>query len=475
MRKTDLSKWTLPLLVLVSGCEVGPTYRRPQVEVQAQFRDQSKAEAASFADQPWWAVFSDPVLKDLISQALEHNYDVRTAVQRVAEYRARAGIQEAALLPQFDLGAGVSRGRNSIYVPGGGATSNTINVQSSFSWELDLWGRLRRLNEASLAQYLATEETRRAVYLATTAQVAQAYFELRELDVQLQLAQTNVQAFQGTFDMFNRRFQGGVASALEVARAEAALGDAQGGIPDLERRIQAQENQLSFLVGRNPGPIPRGLSLDAQPLPPQIPAGLPSTLLERRPDLREAEQELVAANALVGVAQANYFPTLSLTGLLGGVSHNVVDLFGPGKDWALGPAVHFAPLQGMALKYQKAAAVAQWEQSKTHYEATVTGAFRDVSTLLTAYQKQAELEALRSHTVAAHQEAVRQATLRYRNGRSNYFEVLDAQQALFPAQTNLAQARLARLQTLVEFYKALGGGWNLKDPENPGAWAAPKP
>jgi len=472
-----LKRLVPPILFLLIGCEVGPTYQRPQVEVAGQFRDQAKAkaEAASFADQPWWEVFSDPVLKDLIGQALEHNYDVRTAVQRVAEYRARAGIERSDYYPVIDLGAGYTRGRNSDYVPGGGVTGSSVNAQASFSWELDLWGRLRRLNEASLAQYLASQDTRRGVYLATAAQVAQAYFELREMDARLEIARSNTQAFQETYDMFDRRFKGGAASALETARAMASLGDAEGVIPDLERQIGAQENLLSFLVGRSPGPIARGLGLDAQPLPPRIPAGLPSVLLERRPDLREAEQQLVAANALVGVAQANYFPTLSLTGLLGGYSHEVDELFGRGKEWSLGPVVNFAPLQGPRLKYQKAAAVAQWEQAKAHYEAAVNESFREVATLLTACQKLAELEALRTRTVTAHQESVRQANLRYTSGLANYFEVLEAQQDLFPAQNNLAQVRLSRLVTMVQFYKALGGGWNLKDPENPGAWAAPKP
>jgi multidrug efflux system outer membrane protein len=464
----------IPILFLLAGCEVGPNYKRPQVEVAGNFRDQSKAEAASFADQPWWEVFSDPVLKGLIGEALERNYDVRTAVQRVEEYRARAGIERSDYYPNINMGAGYMRGRSSDYVPGGGSTGNAINVQASFSWELDLWGRLRRLNEASLAQYLASQDTRRGVYLATAAQVAQAYFQLRELDARLDIARSNTRAFQETYDMFNRRFQGGVASALETARAQASLGDAEGVIPDLERQIGAQENLLSFLVGRNPGPISRGLGLDAQPLPPTIPAGLPSVLLERRPDLREAEQQLVAANAKVGVAQANYFPTLSLTGLLGGYSHEADELFGRGKEWSLGPVVNLAPLQGARLQYQKAAAVAQWEQARTQYEATVAGSFREVSTLLTAYQKLAELETLQTRTVAAHQESVRQATLRYSSGLANYFEVLEAQQELFPAQNNLAQAHLSRLVTLVQLYKALGGGWNLKDPGDPGAWAAPK-
>jgi len=475
MVRAASKRWVLPFLVLGVGCEMGPNYKRPQVEVTAVFRNQAQAEAVSFADQPWWEVFSDPVLKDLIGRALAQNYDVRTAVARVDEYRARAGIQSSAYLPTLNVGGGFSRGRNSDYVPGCGKTGSQVYAQAGFSWELDLWGRLRRLNEASLAAYLGSRDIRRGVYLATAAQVAQAYFELRELDARLEIARDTTRAFQETYDLFNRRFEGGASSGLETARAEAALADAAGAIPDLERQVAAQENLLSFLVGRAPGPIPRGSGLQAQPLPPKVPSGLPSALLERRPDVREAEQELVAANALVGVAQANYFPTLSLTGLLGGISPEANQLFGFGKDWSLGPALNFAPFQGLKLKDQKAAAVAQWEQARAHYEATVAGTFRELATLLSDSQKLAELETQKARSVAAYQAAVRMATERYTTGLSSYVEVLEAQQHLFPAQNSLAQVRLSRLVNTVQLYKALGGGWNLKDPGDPGAWTAPKP
>ena len=471
MRHARMKHMGIPALVLGLGCALGPDYKRPQVEVAPQFRDQAQAEAASYADQPWWEVFSDPALKALIAESLERNFDVRTAIQRVEEYRARAGIEHSDYLPTVTVGAGFSRGRNSDYVPGGGKTGDMVSAQAGFSWELDLWGRLRRLNEASLAQYLASQDIRRGVDLATTAQVAQAYFELRELDARLDIARAATKAFQDTYDLFERRFQGGASSGLETARAEAALADAAGFVPDLERQIRAQENLLSFLVGRAPGPIPRGSGLEAQPLAPRIPAGLPSALLERRPDVREAEQILVAANAEVGVAKANYFPTLSLTGLLGGLAPEANALFGPGKEWSLGPALTFAPLQGLRLKYQKAAAVAQWEQARTHYEAVVSGSFREVSTLLNAYQKLAELESQKARSVAAYQAAVHMATERFSNGLSSYIEVLEAQQQLFPAQNGLAQVRLARLVNAVQLYKALGGGWNLKDP---GAAAPPR-
>jgi outer membrane protein, multidrug efflux system len=462
-----MKRWVPLTVVLLAGCEVGPAYKRPAVEVSPAFTERAQAEAASFADQPWWEVFSDPVLKDLIRQALERNYDVRMAVQRVEEYRARAGIDRSAYYPVVEAGGGVAKGRSSDFVPGGGVTGHQVSAQAAFSWELDFWGKLRRMNEASRAQFLATQDARRGVYLSTAAQVAQAYFELRELDAQLEIARSTVKAYQETCDLFRRRFEVGIASALETTRAEGALADAASFVPDLERRIKAQENLLSFLVGRNPGPIPRGSELGAQPLPPRIPAGLPSSLLERRPDICEAEQVLASANALVGVAQANYFPSLSLTGLLGGIAPEVGQLFGRGKEWSLGASVYLPPLQGLKLKYQKEAAVAQWEQAKTRYEATVAGAFRDVSTLLTANEKLTELELQKARSVDAYRAAVGMATHRYTQGLSSYVEVLETQQQLFPAQNSLAQARFNRLLTMVQIYEALGGGWNVEDPVHP--------
>ena len=473
MRRAEVGRLAFVVLSLglLEGCLVGPDYRRPQVEATAQFRDQARAEAASLADQPWWEVFGDPVLKDLVALALEHNFDAREASWRVEEYRARAGVEGADYYPAFTPSAGVERGRLSTYQYGGGITGNELMVQVNLAWELDLWGRLRRLNEAAKAQYLGTQDARRGVFLATAAQVAQAYFELRDLDARLEIARATTQAFQGTFELFDRRFTGGAASALETARAGAARASAAAFIPDLERQIQAKENLLSFLVGRNPGPIPRGGALQDQPLPPAIPAGLPSALLERRPDLRAAEQQLVAANAMVGVAQANYFPVLSLTGYAGGLSPRASSLFGAGRQWVIGTALNGPVLQGARLKDQKAVAVAQWEQAKTRYEAAVTGAFGEVSSLLVAYQKLQEVEAQQDAAVTAYQEAVRLATLRYTAGLSSYMEVLEAQQQLFPAENSLAQVRRSRLVSLVQLYKALGGGWNVQDP----AWVAARP
>lgn len=470
MRRTLLPVFAL---LLAGGCAVGPAYKRPEPGSAAAFRGQAQAEAASLADQAWWEVFGDEALRVLIAESLEHNFDVRTAAWRVEEYRARAGIEGSGRLPTVTPSAVWDRGRQSAFAPDGGRTGAVWDVRASLSWELDLWGRIRRLNEAARAQYLGAREQRRGVHLTTLAQVAQAYFELRELDARLEIARSTRGAFQQTCDLFSRRLAGGTASALETNRAEAALAAASAAIPNLERQIQAQENLLAFLVGRPPGPILRGALLVEQPLPPRIPAGLPSALLERRPDLKASEQDLVAANAAVGVTMASYLPTLSLTGFLGGVAPHVADLFGSGRAWLVAPSLAGPSLQGLRLKHQKEARLAQWEQAKTRYQAAVTNAFAEVATTLTAYEKLAEVEQHQARAVAANREAVRLASLRYSTGLSSYLEVLDAQQQLFPAQNALSQVRLARLLALVQLYKALGGGWNLADPQRPPT-AAPR-
>jgi multidrug efflux system outer membrane protein len=463
---------------LAAGCAVGPGYKRPAVTVPEATRGQvGPAEAASLADQPWWEIFGDDSLKALIDEALRNNYDVRAAAWRVEEFRARAGIARSELFPQIGYQADWSRSRQSEFVQPGSRPVNLYDVNLGLSWEIDLWGRVRRLSEAALAQYLSTGEARRGVLLSVVSEVAQAYFELRELDEQLTIARRTTETFQGTYDLFNRQLAGGVTNQLVVSRAEAALGTAAAAIPNLERLIVAQENLLCFLVGRNPGPIPRGQSLTEQTLPPEVPAGLPSTLLvpaglpstllERRPDLRQAEQQLVAANANVGAAMASFFPTITLTGAFGGVSPQVSELFQAGKTWSVAAGLAGPLFQGLRIKNQYDVSVAQWEQAKVQYESAVTNAFGEVSTALVAHQKLAEVETQQTRTVIAYREAVRLANIRYLAGLSSYVEVLDAQQQLFPAENALAQARLSRLSNFVQLYKALGGGWNVADP----AWA----
>ncbi len=462
----------LVLAGLTAGCAMGPNYKRPPVTAPEATRGQvSTPEAASLADQPWWEVFGDDALKSLIDEALRSNYDVRAAAWRVEEFRARAGIARSELFPQVQYQGSWTRTRESALLTGGPNIPpfSYYDVNLGASWEIDLWGRIRRLSEAALAQYLATEEARRGVVLSVVAEVAQAYFELRTLDARLEIAKRTTEAFQGTYDLFSRQLSGGIASQLEVSRAEAALGTAAATIPDLERQIVAQENLLCFLLGRNPGPIPRGASLTEQRMPPDVPAGLPSALLERRPDVRQAEQQLVSANANVGAALASFFPTISLTGMFGAINTEVSDLFPAGKTWSFTAGLTGPLFQGLRLKNQYEANVALFQQAKALYESAVTNAFGEASTALVAHQKLAESEKQLDRSVNAYREAVRLANIRYVAGLSSYVEVLDAEQQLFPAENALAQLRFTRLANFVALYKALGGGWNIQNP----SWASP--
>ena len=455
--------------VLFAGCAVGPRYERPPVTAPEQARGQAgPPEAASLADQAWWQIFQDEALKSLIGEAIRNAYDVRLAAWRVEEARASAGVARSEFFPQVQAQGLWSRSRQSA---GSGFPPTPVNlydVNLGLSWEIDLWGRIRRLNEEALAQYLATEEARRGVLLSLVSSVATDYFQLRALDLELEIARRTKEAFQGTYDLFDRRLQGGTGSALDTSSAAASLASTAANIPNLERQIVAQENEIAFLLGRNPGPITRGAALNDQFLPPEIPAGLPSDLLERRPDLREAEQNLVAANANVGVAVANFFPAISLTGAFGGLAPQVSDLFGKGKTWSVGGGLLSPIFQGRRLKNRERAAVAQWEQAKVAYEQRVTGAFTEVSTALVAYLKLVEVEKEQAQAVSAYKEAVSLSSQRYLAGLSDYLEVLQAQQNLFPAENALAQTRFNRLATLVQLYKALGGGWKIPDQEWPG-------
>jgi len=459
------TRWLLVLPIVLAGCAVGPNYKRPTVTVPAEFREappSQAGEAASLSDQPWWEIFSDETLKSLIDEALRNNYDLRVASWRVQEFRARAGIVRSQFYPQIQYQADWSRSRESAFVePFGARPTNLHDVNLGLSWEIDLWGRIRRLSEASLAEYLSTEEARRGVLVSVVSETAQAYFELRELEERLGIARRTTEAFQGTSDLFNRQLSAGIASHLEVSRAEAAVGAAAATIPDLEQQIIAQQNLICFLIGRVPGPIPPGASLTQQPLPPDVPAGLPSTLLERRPDIRQAEQTLVAANAQVGAAKAEFFPKISLTGAFGGVSPQVSDLFAAGKTWSIAAGLAGPLFQGGRLKNQYDAQVAVFEQAKIQYESVVTRAFGEVSSSLAAYQKLAAAEKEQARSVAAYQEAVELANIRYVGGLSSYIEVLDAEQQLLPAENTLAQKRLARLTSLVALYRSLGGGWSI--------------
>jgi multidrug efflux system outer membrane protein len=463
-------------LGVLSGCAVGPNYQQPPVtapDVYYQVQG-PPAPAASLADQPWWEVFQDPVLVQLIDEALRSGYDVQLAAARVEEARARAGIARSEFFPSINYGGGWSRGRNSAEVfPYSKATGNLIDANVNFGWELDVWGRIRRLNEAAKAQYLASEDARRGVLLSLVSDVATTYFTLRGLDEELAITKETVAAFQETYDLFKRKLDEGAASALETSYAAAALYQVASQIPLFERQIEALENNLNLLLGRNPGPIPRGESLTSQPMPPDVPAGLPSELLQRRPDIRQAEQDLIASNALVGVAVANFFPTISLTGLFGAVSPDLDSFYPAGKTWQIAASLLGPLFQGGRLRSQYGVAYAQWEQQKVQYERTVTAAFAETTTVLYAREKLAEEVAELTKTVNEYREMVRLSTLRYNSGLSNYFEVLYAMQLLFPAEVSRTAARINLLNSYVNIYEALGGGWNLQpDDPNP-TWFSP--
>jgi outer membrane protein, multidrug efflux system len=473
MRKLAASAAALALL---TGCAVGPNYKQPPVTAPDVYRDVQgpPAPAASLADEPWWEVFKDPVLIQLIDQALADGYDVKIAAARVEEAAAQAGIARSQFFPQIDYAGQWSRGRNSVFVvPYTTATGNLNQVNVNFAWELDVWGRIRRLNESAKAQYLASEDARRGVLITLVSDVATNYFVLRGLDEQLAITKETVASFQETYDLFNRKLQEGAASALETSYAAAALGQVASQVPEIERQIEATENTLNLLLGHNPGPIPRGEVIEAQPMPPEIPAGLPSALLERRPDVRQAEQSLISANALVGVATANFFPQISLTGLFGAVSPDVSNLYPAGKTWTIAAGLLGPLFHGGQLRSEYDVAYAQWEQSKLQYEQTVTSAFSETTTQLYAREKiQATLAEL-TKTVDGYREMVRLSTTRYDSGLANYFEVLYAMQLLFPAEVARVLSQVNLMIDYANIYKALGGGWNVQpDDANP-TWLSP--
>src|SRR5215471_1649001 len=450
---------------LAAGCAVGPNYKKPDLPVPEKVRGSvTPAEAASLADAPWWEIFKDPTLEQLVDEALKTGYDIRLATARVEEARAAAGIARADFYPQIGYSAQFSRSRTSDFVTPGSTPINLHDVNLGATWEIDLWGRIRRSSEAALANYFATEEARRGVLLSLVSDTASDYFQLRQLDLRLEIAKRTETAFQETYDLFDRRLKAGMASALETASAEASLAVVAAVVPALETQITSLENSMALLLGRSPSEIPRGSALNDQFLPPDVPAGLPSELLRRRPDVREAEQNLIAANALVGVATANFFPTISLTGAFGAVSTEVSNLFPEGKAWSIAAGLTGPLFQGGRLKNQYDVRVAQWEEAKVQYERTVTNAFVEASSALVAHQKLSAAEREQQRAVNAFREAVTLSNQRYIAGFASYLDVLQAEQNLFPAENALAVLRFQRLANFVQLYKALGGGWNIEDP-----------
>ncbi|MEY2430275.1 MAG: outer membrane protein multidrug efflux system, partial [Verrucomicrobiota bacterium] len=462
-----------PLLLaclLLSGCAVGPNYHRPDAHVPQQFRLSSDpASTNSLADIPWWQIFNDPTLTNLIHIALTNNYDVRIAATRVEQSRALAVQTRSQYFPQAGYEASAYRGKNST---AGSATYGTNHsTANSFlgaldaSWEIDLWGRIRRLNESARAQFLASKEARRGVILSLITDVAQDYFRLLELDAELEIAERTTNAFSMSLKIFSQRRQGGIASKLETDRAEGALAAVAATIPDLRQRIRLLENDLNLLLGLGSGAVARTARLDDQSLPPAVPAGLPSALLERRPDIRQSEQLLRSANAQIGVSVAEFLPKIGLTALFGGASPELSAITTPASEvWSLGVAAT-GPLFTAGYHYGKyRQSVAAWEEAKLQYQQTALAAFHEVAGILFTRQRYEEARVERNRSVAAYEDAVKIATERYRAGHANYFEVLDVQQQLLPQENALAQTELNQFLIIVRLYQALGGGWNLPDP-----------
>ena len=454
---------TVTLSLLLCGCAVGPNYKRPAVDSPSNFRFASIESTNSFGDLPWWQVFKDDALQSLIREALTNNYDLKRAVARVEQARQQVTVARAPLFPQIGYGGDVGRGKNAVVnspTTLGGATESSAQINLNAVWEIDFWGRIRRLTEAARAQYLATDEARRGVTITLISDVATAYLTLLDLDRELEIQRAATNAYAGSYRIFNARRINGVASRLETDRAQAAYANAAAVIPQLEFQIASTENQINVLLGHNPGPVPRGKLADLKPFPPEVPAGLPSSILQRRPDVLAAEQSLIAANATIGASFANFFPSIGLTTFLGRISPELSAFSaGSGNMWNVGATLTGPLFQGGQLRAQYRAAKASFDEAKAAYEQSVIAAFQEVSNALISREKLAEAKVFNKQAVAALTSSVELSMQRYINGKSSYFEVLQAQQELYPTQRAEVQTQTGELIAVVQLYRALGGGW----------------
>ena len=449
---------------VLSGCAVGPKYHRPVVQTPNSFRDvadssQLQAQVASYADLPWWQVFQDPKLQELIRTALKQNYDLQLATERINAARAQLAVARSSLSPQVSGNANFSGGKENIAQ----SRYNFLILTADAAFQLDFFGRLRRANEAARAQLLATEDAHQVVALTLVSDVASDYFTLLQLDLQLAITRETVKTQTDSVKLTQLRLEHGVATKLDVLQAQQVLDTANAQIPDLERQIAQEENAISILLGDYPQDIARGIRLVEQTLPPEVPAGVPSSIIERRPDIREAEQVLIAANANIGVAKAQFFPQISLTGGGGGslgrssaFSSLMTTQLG---IWSYGAEVSQPIFTGGALKGNLHLAESQHQQALIGYRETIQHAFGEVSDALIGYEKLHQVRTRQQDSVADLQETVRISTLRYKGGTTTYLEVLDGQRSLYGAELTLAAARGDEYRSLVQLYKALGGGW----------------
>jgi multidrug efflux system outer membrane protein len=455
----------LSVALLASGCTVGPNYKRPTVAVPGSYRgiisdEAAQTQVAALGDQKWWDIFQDDQLRTLIRTALTQNYDSRIAASRVLEAQAQLGITRADQFPSLGAGAGISDARTaqSRFLPAFETSTGQVNL--SAAWELDFWGKYRRATEAARANLVASEWARREVLSTLVANVASAYFQLRALDLQLEISERTLNSRQESLRLTRILADGGSTTLLDVRQAEQLVFTASAEIPVLEQQIEQQENFLSILLGQNPGDIPRGQTLTEQRQPPAVPSGLPSSLLERRPDIQQAEAQMVAANAEIGVARAAYFPQISLNGAGGFQSSALTSLFtGPAGAWSFGASMTQPIFTGGRLRSQVRIAEAREQTAVLFYQQSIQGAFRGVSDALVAYGKTREFRKQQELLFRSAEDAARLSHMRYNGGVTGYLEVLTNETNAFSTELGLVQAQRNELLAVVQLYQALGGGW----------------
>lgn len=453
-------------LLFLTGCTVGPNYKRPTIAAPDVYRGLAPGSApqttASFADEKWWTVFEDQQLQALIHKAITQNYDVRIAATRVLQAQAVLGITRADQFPTIYGGAGASNSQipQTKTLPITNTSANQVNL--SLAWELDFWGKFRRATESARASLLATEWGQKAVIWSLVSNVASAYFQLLELDAEMEISRRTLASRKDSLHLVEVREKGGTTSMVDVRQSEQLVYTAAASIPDLERRIEQQENLISILLGDNPEPITRGKPLVENKFPPTVPAGLPSSLLERRPDLLSAEQQLVAANAQIGVAKADFFPQITLTAIAGYQSSALSSLFtGPAGLWSFGGQLAQPIFTAGKIRANVRLTEAQQQEAVLFYQQSIQQAFREVSDSLVGYRKDQEFREQQELLTVAAKDTVRLANVRYDGGVTSYLEVLDSDTRSFNAQIALVQAQLNERLALVQLYNALGGGWQV--------------
>lgn len=446
---------------LLLSCAMGPNYQRPPIDAEDRFRmEDGRSDLPSLANMPWWELLRDEQLQRLIRMALAENYDLQRAVATIEEFRARALIARTDYLPQITAAANAPAGRSAVFLFPGFASPFNYYLLGNLSWEVDLWGRVRRTNEAARADFFSKEENRRAVTIQLVSAVAEAYFNLLQFDLQLDIAKRTLQSWEESVRIAQARLRQGMTSKLDADQFEAERANAAARTAELQRQMAQAENHLSVLLGRRPFSITRGHSLDEQIVPPEVPAGLPSELLQRRPDLLVAEQQLAAATARIGAAKAERFPRITLTGLAGLAHPELSLIFTEASSFGVFGAGLAAPLlNAQLLGFQQEAIEAQSKQAVAQYQQAVLTAFREVEDALIAVRTARVQSESQQQQVTALQSALKLAELRYRGGLANYLDVLVARRNLFEAELALTSTRRLLLASVVQLYKALGGGW----------------